>query len=161
MSTTKKTLAFLLVATALPLAACHKGKQYEANVEVTRIAAVRKDEAGKVVTTDLEFSYVECPGSQVEVIRGGAEFSECVKKFKVGEKVKIKIDHHWDPDGHYEADVYEVQGCKRPPDPNDEASFKMVRDCSDWTVNGTRVGFQCKYSDKKELNKKCPWFLTH
>jgi hypothetical protein len=36
----------------------------------------------------------------------------------------------------------------------------MVRDCADWNVNGTRVGFQCKYSDKHELNKKCPWFKT-
>lgn len=156
---TKKLLVTALVLTALPLVACHKQKTYETTVEVTRVSVPRRDEKGAALSTDFEFSYVECPGSQFEVIRGGKEFSDCVAKFKVGDKVKVKILHAWDPEGHYDSDVFEVQGCPRPPDKNDEASFKTIRDCSDWTVNGTRVGFQCNYTDKKELNKKCPWFL--
>jgi len=160
MKSVTKLLAYAVVASALPLASCHRSRHYESTVEITRVSGVGKDETGKATTTDLEFSYVECPGTQIETIRGGAEFSECVKQFKVGDKVKVKIDHHWDPEGEYQADVYEVQGCKRPPDPNDEASFKVVRDCSDWIVNGARVGFECKYTDKKALNKKCPWFVT-
>ena len=159
MKTLKKIVVTALVLSVLPLVGCHRAKHYDASVEVTRISAIRKDEAGNVLTTDFEFSYVECPGTQIEVIRGGKEFSDCVKQFKVGDKVKVKLDHKWDPEGFYDYDVYEVQGCKRPPDPNDEASFKMVRDCKDWNVNGTRVGFQCNYTDKKELNKKCPWFV--
>ena len=75
--------------------------------------------------------------------------------------MKLKLEHHWDPEGFYDYDVFEVQGCPRPPDPNDEASYKMVRECADWNVNGTRVGFQCNYTNKKELNKKCPWFQKH
>lgn len=158
MKAMKHALVSFLVLASLPLLGCHKTKTYESNVEVTRTAPVRKDDQGVALTTDFEFRYVECPGTQIEVIRGGKEFSSCVAKFKVGDKVKIKIEHHWNVEGHYVADVYEVQGCPRPPDPNDEASYKMVRDCNDWNVNGTRVGFQCKYSDKKELSKKCPWF---
>lgn len=161
MKAIKHAVLSVLVLASLPLLGCHKTKTYESTVEVTRIAAVRKDEQGAALTTDFEFSYSECPGTQIEVIRGGKEFSACVAKFKVGDKVKIKIQHHWDVEGHYDADVYEVQGCARPPDPNDEASYKMVRDCSDWNVNGARVGFQCKYTEKKELNKKCPWFLKN
>jgi hypothetical protein len=149
------------VSLALALTGCQRPKHYEANVEVTRVSPVRKDEGGTVLTTDFEFSFFECPGTQIEVIRGGKDFSACVSKFKVGDKVKVKLEHHWDPEGHYDYDVYEVQGCPRPPDPNDEASFKMVRECSDWTVNGARVGFQCNYTNKKELNKKCPWFRRH
>jgi len=141
---------------------CHRSKQFEANVEITRVSVIRKDEQGTALTTDVEFSYFECPGTQIEVIRGGKEFSACVaQKVKLGEKVKVKIDHHWDPEGVYDYDVYDVQGCPRPPDPNDEASYKMVRECGDWNVNGTRVGFQCLYTEKKELNKKCPWFHRH
>ena len=94
------------------------------------------------------------------MIRGGKEFSECMKKYKVGDKVKAKLTHAWDAEGRWDYDVHELGGCKRPPDPNDEASYKMIRDCSDWNVNGTRVGFTCKYSEKTELNKKCPWFKT-
>jgi hypothetical protein len=150
----------LVAASAVPLLGCHKSKQYETNVEITRMSAVRKDEQGNVMTSDVEFSYVECPGTQIEVIRGGKEFSSCVLgKLKVGDKVKVKLEHHWDAEGFYDYDVYEVLGCARPPDPNDEASYKMVRECSDWNVNGARVGFQCNYQNKKDLNKKCPWFL--
>lgn len=143
------------------VAGCHRPKQYEANVEVTRTAIIRKDESGNPLTSDLEFSYVGCPGTQIEVIRGGKEFSECIKQFKLGDKVKVKLTHQWSDEGHWDYAVYQVNDCKRPPDPNDEASYKIVRDCADWNVNGAKVGFLCKYEDKNELNKKCPWFKTH
>ena len=154
--------ALVGAALLVPLiGACHKSKQYETTVEVTRVAAVRKDESGAATTTDVEFSYTECPGTQTEVIRGGKDFSACASKFKVGDKVKVKLEHRWDPEGHYDFDVFEIHGCPRPPDPNDEASFKMVRECEDWKVNETRVGFQCSYQSKKALNKACPWFARH
>ncbi len=156
--TKKNILAIAILAGSL--LSCHRSKTYEATVELTRLTAVRKDEQGTVLSQDVEFSYVDCPGSQIEVLRGGKEFAACMSQAKVGDKVKVKLLHSWDSEGFYDYDVFEVQGCKRPPDKNDEASYKMVRQCSDWSVNGTRVGFQCNYSDKKELNKKCPWFLT-
>ena len=152
----KKLIVMALVA--LPVLACHRPKEFEANVEITRTMVIRKDESGVPLTSDAEFSYVECPGTQIEVIRGGKDFSECMKQHKVGEKVKVKLTYAWDNEGFWDYDVHELGGCRRPPDPNDEASYKMVRDCADWNVNGTRVGFQCKYTDKTELNKKCPWF---
>jgi hypothetical protein len=156
----KNAFVLALAVAALPLVGCHRSKQYEAQVEVTRLTAIRKDEQGNPLTADLEISYVECPGTQIEVLRGGKDFASCIaQKMKVGDKVKVKLEHHWDSEGHYDYDVYEVQGCPRPPDPNDEASYKMVRECNDWNVNGTRVGFQCNYQDKKDLNKKCPWFM--
>ena len=158
METTKKVLVTALALSALPLAGCHRSKHYEATVEVTRVAVIRTDESGDPITLDVEFTYPECPGAQSEVIRGGDEFSDCAKNLKVGEKVPVKLLHKWDPEGFYDYDVYELNGCKRPPDPEDEASFKMVRDCQDWKVNGAVVGFQCNYSDKRELKKKCPWF---
>jgi hypothetical protein len=137
---------------------CHRPKHYEANVEVSRVSPIRKDEQGKVLTLDLEISYVECPGTQVEVMRGDAVFAACVSKYKVGEKVKIELDHVWHEEGHYEWRVNKVGDCTRVIDPNDEASYAMVRECTDWEVNGTRVGFQCKYIPEKNLLQKCPWF---
>lgn len=144
----------VLVATG-----CHRSKTYEANVEVTRVAPIRKDEAGKTLTQDFEFSYFECPGTQVEVVRGDAKFAECTSKYKVGEKVKVAIDHHFGSDeGVYKWTVKKIGDCERIPDPSDEASFAMVRECDDWSVNGTRVGFQCKYTPERKLIDKCPWF---
>jgi len=95
------------------------------------------------------------------ILRGGKEFSDCIKKYKEGDKIKVKLEHKWDPDGYWDYDVFDAGGCKRPRDPADEASYKIVRDCKDWNVNGTRVGFQCSYAEKAELNKKCPWFHRH
>jgi len=147
-----------IVLMLLLIAGCHRPKHYEANVEVTRISTVRKDEAGKPLTLDFEVSYVECPGTQIEVLRGDAAFAACVGKYKVGEKVKVGIDHVWADEGVYKWIVRKIGDCNRIPDPNDEASYAMVRECDDWSVNGTRVGFQCKYSPEKNLVDKCPWF---
>ena len=138
--------------------ACHSSKKYEATVEVSRIATVRMDEAGRPLTLDLEISYSECPGAQMEVVRGGAEFAACVGKLKVGDKVKVAIDHEWAAEGHYKWVVRQVGDCTRVPDPSDDASYAMVRECDDWTINGTRVGFQCKYIPEQKLVDKCPWF---
>jgi len=143
------------------LFACHRPKHYDAKIEVTRMAAVRKDETGKPLTLDFEYSFFECPGTQVEVIRGDAAFAACVSKYKVGDKVPISIDHEWSDEGHWEWVVRRVGDCPRVPDPNDEASFALVRECEDWAVNGTRVGFQCKYVPEKKLVDKCPWFRRH
>jgi len=143
------------------LVGCHKAKHYDTNVEITRISVVRRDENGRALTTDFEFSYFECPGSQVETVRGGEEFSTCVSKLAVGAKVPAKIDHHWDPEGKMVWDVLQIADCKRTPDSNDEASFAMVRECADWKVNGATVGFECQITPKKELLAKCPWFGHH
>ncbi len=149
----------VVLASALIAMGCHRPKHYEANVEVTRLASVRKDpSSGKPQTVDLEVSYVDCPGAQSEVIRGGADFAACVGKYKVGDKVHVAIDHEWDPEGHYTWTVRKIGDCERIPDPNDEASYAVVRECDDQLVNGVRVGFVCRYIPEKKLIDKCPWF---
>jgi len=153
---------FLFGLVAVTALGCQRPKKFEADVQVNRWSVVRKDDSGKVMTSDLEVSFVECPGDQIDIIRGGAEFSACVaSKIKVGDKVHVKLDYHWNEDGFWDYDITDVQGCVRARDPNDEASYKMVRECRDWEVNGARVGFQCSYTNKTELNKKCPWFKRH
>ena len=150
---------FAAVLFALVAQGCHRSKSYEANVEVTRVAPIRKDEKGKTLTQDFEFSYFECPGTQIEVVRGDAKFAECTSKYKIGDKVKVAIDHQWgSEEGVYKWNVKKIGDCERVQDPSDEASFAMVRECDDWSVNGTRVGFQCKYTPEKKLIDKCPWF---
>ena len=152
------TFGAVLSSLVLVVPACHRPKHYDANVEVTRVAAVREDETGKPLTLDVEVSYVDCPGTQMEVIRGGPEFAACAGKYKVGDKLQVGIDHEWDEEGHYKWTVRKVGDCTRVPDPNDEASYALVRECDDWSINGTRVGFQCKYIPEKKLVDKCPWF---
>ena len=125
-----------MIVACLFAVGCHRTKHYDATVEVVRVAVVQKDDDGRAVSTDVEISYRECPGDQVELIRGGPEFSTCVAKLKVGDKVTVKVVHAWDPEGFYDHDVYEVNGCKRPPDHHDEDSFKTIRQCGDWREHG-------------------------
>jgi len=155
--------AFVVVLFAMfVLTSCNRPKTYTTEVEIVRISPVRRDDTGKPLTTDLEISYVQCPGEQIEVIRGGEDFSSCVaKSMKVKDRRPAVLVHGATADGNLDSKVHEVGGCKRPPDPNDEASYDLVRDCSDWKVNGVAVGFQCDYSTQKALVAKCPWFRKH
>ncbi len=152
------TRAPLIACAIAVLTGCHKPKKYEADVEITRMAVVRKDEQGKPITLDFEMTYFACPGTQIEVIRGDAAFASCVMKHKVGEKVHVAIDHVWDPHGYRKHNVTKVGDCPRTLDPDDEASFTMVRECEDWQVNGAKVGFRCNYVPEKKLVEACPWF---
>lgn len=154
------TIAFIAVA-LVSLTGCHRTKHYEASVELDRVRVVKRDETGKPLTVDVDISYRECPGDQDETIRGGFEFAECMAKHKPGDKVKAKIVHRWDKEGHYKWDVVEVAECKRTVDEHDEASYAMVRECEDWSVNGAKVGFQCNVAPQKALLKACPWFKKH
>jgi len=125
---------------------------------LTRMDAVRTDEQGKPATMDVEFSYFECPGTQIEVIRGDNAFAACMARYKPGDKVPVRIEKHWDEAGYWDWDVHEMGGCPRPPDPDDEASFDTVRECTPWVINGAKVGFQCNTIPQDKLLKACPWF---
>jgi hypothetical protein len=139
---------------------CKKDRAYESRVEITRIDAVRLRD-GKARDLDVEFSYPDCPGKPVEVIRGGADFAQCLSRYKVGDTVPVKVRHHWDAAGFYDWDIYEMGGCSRPPDPDDEASFDEVKECEPIVVNGVEEGFHCSYVPQKMLLSKCPWFRRH
>jgi hypothetical protein len=157
----RRVFVVVAVLVLLGTLGCHRTKRYESSVEVTRIHAVRKDETGKPLTVDFEYSFVDCPGTQIEVVRGDAAFAACTAKYKVGERVKLAIDHVWSSEGHWTWNVTKIGDCPRVADPNDEASYALVRECDDWTVNGQRVGFQCRYLPEKKLVDKCPWFKRH
>ena len=129
-----RSILFATALSAFVASGCHRSKSYEANVEVTRVSPLRKDEKGTVLTQDFEFSYVECPGTQVEVVRGDAKFAACTGKYKVGDKVKVSIDHKWSDEGAYKWNVTKIGDCERIQDPNDDASYALVSDCVPVTV---------------------------
>lgn len=161
MSTKQIVGSFFAVAMLVGAAGCHRPHDYESNVEITRMSVVRRDGNGRALTTDVEFSYNDCPGTQLETVRGGEEFSKCISKLAVGSKVPVKIAHRWTDEGHYAWEIRHIGDCDRPVDPNDEASFATIRECQDWTVSGAKVGFECQIKPKKELLKKCPWFARN
>jgi len=153
--------ALLVAVLAFGLGGCHRPQHYDATVEITRVSPVRKDENGRVLTLDIEFSYFECPGTQLEVVRGDAAFADCMATHKVGDKLPVSITRTWASEGVYVWNVDRIGACTHPKDPSDEASYALVRECDDWTVNGTKVGFQCRYMPEKHLVDKCPWFRRH
>lgn len=138
--------------------ACHATHEYETEVRVERSHVVYRDENGRALTADLEVAYTECPGEQLETVRGDEEFSACISKFPVGAAVKMRIVHRWAAEGHYVWEVVQVGDCRRQVDASDEASFSQIRECSEWRVNGAVVGFECRVAPRKELVRACPWF---
>jgi hypothetical protein len=152
-------LAVLLLAV---LPGCKgKARWYDSKVKINRVAPIRFAADGKPLDTDIEFNWSDCPGEQVEIIRGDAKFAECMKQYKPGDEVKVKVEYHWDKRGFYDWDVHEVGGCKRPPDDDDLSSFDTVQECEPIVVNGVEEGFKCNRIPQKALLKKCPWFARH
>ena len=144
---------------ALSLAACSpKEKWYTTSVEIERIEPVRLDAQGKPLDVDIQFSYPECPGEQTEIIRADAAFAQCFLKHRVGDRVPVKILYHLDKQGYHDWDVHEMDGCPRPPDEDDEASFDNVQECSPILVNQVPEGFFCNRIPHRELLVRCPWF---
>ena len=138
-----------------------KPKLYDAKVKLNRVAAIRFAADGKALDADVEFDWFQCPGSQVEIIRGDAAFAECMKQYKAGDEVAVKVDYHWEKSGHYDWDITEMGGCKRPPDEDDLSSFDTVQECEPIIVNGVNEGFKCNRIPNKALLAKCPWFGRH
>jgi hypothetical protein len=163
MKTTFRTRAIVVILAAIVLGlfatgCSKKSKWYEAKVRLNRVQNIRFDASGKPTDCDIEFDWFECPGSQIEVIRGDAAFAECMKQYKAGDEVKVKVEHHHDKRGFWDWDVHEFGGCKRPPDPEDLSSFDTVQECEPIVVNGVNEGFKCNRIPQKDLLKKCPWF---
>lgn len=161
---TRRLLIVVLVALAcgvLSLGCKAKSKWYDSKVKLTRIQNIRADANGKPTDADLEFTWDECPGTQIEVIRGDAAFAECMKKYKVGELVPVKVEYHKDPKGGMDWDVHQFGDCKRVPDEKDLSSFDTVQECEPIVVNGVKEGFHCDRIPNKELKKKCPWFARN
>jgi hypothetical protein len=138
-----------------------KHATYRTNVELRRIDVVGTDASGKPAQLDVEFGYSDCPGNQVEVLRGATEFAACMAGKKVGEKVPVVIDWHWTDEGRYDWDVTEMGGCARPPGEDDEASFDTVQECTPLLAHGAPTGFRCNRLPQASLIAKCPWFQRH
>lgn len=142
------------------LAGCARSRRYHSRVEVVRVDARRMERtSGRPRVLDVELRYVDCPGKQTEVIRGGQDFARCFfERNPVGARVAVEVDHHPTRDGEWEWDVVSVGGCARPPDHEDEASFETVQECRDVMAYGQRIGFRCERIPQRELLVRCPWF---
>jgi hypothetical protein len=108
---------------------------------------------------DLTISYIDCPGTQLEVIRGDHNFEKCMfTNHKVGDKIKVKIDWEWDTRGYYKWEVVQLNSCPRIIDEEDLTSYNMIEECEDFIVYGAKIGFKCKRVPTDKLITKCPWF---
>jgi hypothetical protein len=153
-------LTSLVMLATLP--ACNKTRHYDATVKLNRVAAIRTTDDGKPLDVDVELDWFQCPGTQIEIIRGSAEFAECMKKYKVGDEVKVAIDYHYESrKGAWDWDIVEMGGCKRPADDDDLSSFDTVQECEPIIANGVNEGFTCNRIPQKALLAKCPWFARH
>ena len=140
---------------------CKDGiRVYETNVVITRMDTITFDKDNNHTAVDLEISYIECPGDQIEVIRGDRNFAQCLYSLgkKVGDKLHVDIEWKWGHLGYYKWVVKRVDTCERVIDLNDQASFDLIEECEDIIVYGNKVGFTCKKIPTDKLIKVCPWF---
>ncbi len=133
-------------------------KEFVSSVTLNRISVVERDDKGNAVSTDVELRWKECPGEQLQLMRSGKEFSECMKKHKPGETAVVKVLWEWDEHGHYDWHVIDVGGCPAPPVDDDDSSFDQIQECVPSIQHDAVVGFHCDRLPEGELLEKCPWF---
>jgi hypothetical protein len=150
--------ATVALGLALTASACGQPKDYETTVEISRKTAVERDEKGVAHAVDLELSFVECPGSQIEVLRADEKFATCIAGVKKGDRASVTVRHRRRDDGRWEAVIVKVSGCDRVAEANDPTSFTLARECTDIRINGVVVGFECNYQPENALVARCPWF---
>ncbi len=154
-----KKLNYILVILTL-FSSCRRGPlTFEPTIELNRLEVVSFDEAGKPLTMDVEITYPECPGDQIEILRGDKKFTDCIlENFKKQDRAKAKILWQWNELGYYDWEVNKIGQCERKVDRDDEVSYDMIEECEDYVVYGDNVGFRCKRIATADLIKVCPWF---
>jgi len=155
-----KNIFFLFIIFFFIILNCKESEKiYETNLELKILKVIKKDSENKPLVIDVEVTYPDCPGTQVEIIRGDKNLANCVlKNYKVGDVVKGEIRWKWDSLGFYKWQIEKIGECERFIDPQDEFSYEMVEECEDYIVYGTKVGFLCKRVPTSNLIQKCPWF---
>lgn len=156
----KKLHFYFIFILGLMIGCRESEKQFNTHVEITRMDFVNLNAKNEPITIDIEVSYHECPGNQFEVIRGDAEFAQCIINTgkKIGDKFLVDIEWKWNPMGYYKWFIVKLDSCERKVDPLDEVSFDLVEECEDYKVYGNVVGFTCRRIPSGNLIKACPWF---
>lgn len=135
----------------------HKEENFQSVLQLIKRVDVEKNDKGEVEQADFEFEWDPCPGDQLQTVRGGKEFAQCMSKYENGDYVSVSVKHYWDPLGYYTWDVFEVGGCKRDIEENSEGSFEKSQECTDSKMYGKTVGFECTRRPFRKLLATCPW----
>lgn len=151
-------LSWFVLALAALSACGAKPKDYETEVQVVRRDPIERDATGTPRAVDVEVSFVDCPGTQSEVLRGDAAFLACTSRLSRGARAKATVRHRPRHDGRWESVIVKLGGCERVAEEDDPSSYTTARECVDKRINGVVVGFDCDYTPEKALVARCPWF---
>jgi hypothetical protein len=116
---------------AATLAGCHPSERFESVGQIVHSEVIEADDKSKPLVHEIEFEWSPCPGDQFQVVRGGAEFAECVKQYAVGEMATIHVQRFGDGRGYYRWDVTRIGECERPMQPDAEGSYEKSAECTD------------------------------
>lgn len=132
-------------------------RHFESVVQVTRLEVLEEDDNGKAIQAEVEFEWDPCPGDQFQVVRGSADFAECMKQYPVGDIVSVSVKQWWDTRGYFTWDIERVGDCRREIDPDEEGSYEKSQECHDVKLQGVVYGFACSKKPDGKLASICPW----
>ena len=127
--------------------------------KLIRVFVNRTDpKTGAPLSADVEMLFDGCGGGEYrKVIRGGAEFAQCVKGLTSGEVFDVQMQQGRRRDGRLRSRVTGFGPCTRVPDPTDTRSYDEFRTCSELKTDGILVGFRCDYKPTKAELAACPF----
>ena len=151
-----RRVALSLISCVALLGCTPKTERFESVCQIVHKEVVEASDKGEPAIVDYELEWDPCPGEQLQIVRGNADFAKCMAKYAQGDLVPVKVEHQWDTRGFYEWDVYQVGDCTRAMD-DAEGSFEKSQECSDEMAYGQSIGFNCSRRPQKKLVQVCPW----
>ncbi len=139
------------------LACGERLERFESVCQIVRRDEVEVNDKGETESVDIEFEWDACPGDQFQVVRGGQEFAQCMKKFDVGKRAPVFVKHWWDERGYFDWDVYMIGDCIRYIEERSEGSYEKAQECSDEDMYGKVTGFSCRRRSFENMAATCPW----
>ena len=142
----------------LPVTGCgERLERFESVCQIVRRDEVELDDKGETESVDIEFEWDPCPGDQFQVVRGGKEFAQCMKKYDVGTRAPVFVKHWWDERGYFAWDVYMIGDCVRYIEESSAGSYEKAQECSDEDMYGKLTGFSCRRRSFESMATTCPW----
>lgn len=151
-----KIIALALAGSSI-LGCGRRETRFESVCQLIRRDVVQEDNNGSPLILDVELEWDPCPGDQFQVVRGGKDFANCMRRYEVGKLVPVLVKHWWDDRGYYAWDVYQIGDCKREIEPEAEGSYEKSQECSDHLNFGKRTGFDCNRRPFRALVDTCPF----
>ncbi|HEX7600840.1 MAG TPA: hypothetical protein VF316_04510, partial [Polyangiaceae bacterium] len=80
-----RPVALALISCVALLGCNPKAERFESVCQIVHKEVVEVSDKGEPVIVDFELEWDPCPGEQLQIVRGDADFAKCMAKYTQGD----------------------------------------------------------------------------